>query len=43
MSRRGLIIRRKLLKHLLITGNLEHIELQLHMNPWCLDVVMYWK
>ena len=32
-SRRGLIIGRKLLKHLFITNNLKHIELQLHMNP----------
>ena len=32
-SRRGLIIGRKLLKHLLITNNLKHIELQLIMNP----------
>ena len=29
---KGLIFGRKLLKHLLITNNLKHIKLQLHMN-----------
>ena len=40
ISRRGFINGRKLLKHLLITNNLKHIELQLHMNLWCLNVVI---